>query len=225
MLKIAKFEFNNFGVNTYLIIDSESNCIVVDAACNSKAEREAFTNYISDNKLKPILAINTHGHVDHICGVNFVKDTFGIQWAISQEEVPVLEMAEMSASLYGFDLGGSTPSVDRYLSEQEKIELAEGEFIEIINTPGHSAGGVCFYIPSISTLITGDTLFKGSIGRTDLPTGNYETLMSSISERILPLGDDVRVLPGHGPHSSIGDERTQNPFLTEYLTGTTNTIL
>ncbi len=223
MIKIAKFEFNGFGVNTYLIISEGGECIIVDAACNSPKEREVLTKYIAEAGLKPILAINTHGHVDHICGVNFVKETFGIEWALAQSELPVLEMADMSATLYGFDLGGAVPSVEQYLTDGQTIELGDST-IEIIATPGHSAGGVCIYIPSSNVVITGDSLFKGSIGRTDLPTGDYDVLMDSIVNKILPLGDNVQVLPGHGPHSTIGSEKTQNPFVSEFLTGTTNTI-
>lgn len=222
MIKIARLTFNPFGENTYLLIAENSNTIIVDAGCHNDLEYSKLASYIETNNLKPTMTLNTHAHIDHILGVNFVKEKWGVKWGLSPLDSPVLDMAGVSASMYGFELE-STPTVDFALNDGDEISLG-GDIIKVIATPGHSAGGVCFYIPSSGALIVGDTLFRGSIGRTDLPTGDYDALMSSIAKKLLPLGDDLHVLSGHGDSTTIGEERNKNPFVTEFLTGTTDTI-
>ncbi len=222
MIKIARLTLNAFGENTYILIGDNNHCIIVDAGCNNPKEEEQIMNFIASNSLSPIKAINTHAHLDHICGVNFLKNQYGIEWGVSDKDSAVLGMAQQSAMLYGFDMG-DTPVADFSFSDGDKIEL-DGDEIEVIATPGHSAGGVCFYMPSSGILISGDTLFRGSIGRTDLPTGDYDELMKSIVTRILPLGDSVKVLAGHGDSTTVGEEKVSNPFVSEYLTNSIDQI-
>ncbi len=214
-MKIATFVFNPFGVNTYLLIAENNNTIIVDAACSNSSERQALKDYITKNQLHPTLAINTHGHIDHICGVEWVKNQYNIEWGANPAEEKVLRLAPASAQMYGFELN-SAPTIDKPLKDGDTITL-HNEEIKVLSTAGHSIGGLCFYIPSINVVITGDTLFKESIGRTDLPTGDYDQIMRSIKEVIVPLGSDVQVLPGHGSHTTIAQEMIRNPFITETL--------
>ncbi len=215
MMKIATFSFNPFGVNTYLLIGENGGCVVVDCACSNSVEREQLRQYIEKNSLKPVLALNTHSHIDHICGVRWLKDEYSVEWGLHPDDSTVLAVAEVSAVAYGFEWGGA-PVPDIELTDEWEFDLG-GEKVRVIHTPGHSAGGVCFYVESAGVLITGDTLFKESIGRTDLPTGDYDVLMESIFKKILTLPSDTQVLPGHGPHSTIGVEAQRNPFITDLI--------
>ncbi len=222
MLKIARLTLNPFGVNTYILSAESGDAIIVDAGCSNNHEREQLIKYVERNQLRPVMTINTHAHIDHIVGVDAVKEAFGIEWGLAEAGSIMLGGAMVSAQMYGFEMH-EAPRVDFTLSDGQEIALGE-DIIRVISTPGHSAGGVCFYVPSCEVLISGDTLFRGSIGRTDLPTGDYNALMESIVTKILPLGDDIQVLPGHGDSTTIGTERNTNPFVTEYLSGTTDTI-
>lgn len=217
MIKIATFTVNPFGENSYLLFNETKECIVVDAGFFSPKERELLSVFIEKNELKPILALNTHAHIDHACGVQWVKDIFDIPFALNGDDFPVLN----SIIDYGASLGfvvDTIPSVERTIVDGDTIKLGE-DTITIIHTPGHTAGGVCLYIKNQKMLLTGDTLFRESIGRTDLPTGNYEQLMHSIIEKVLPLGGDVTIFAGHGQSSTLSHEITQNPFIAEVLAG------
>lgn len=214
--------FNPFGVNTYILSAENGDAIIVDPGNSNTRENDQLLGYIQTNGLRPVMAINTHAHIDHIVGVDFVKTVFDVKWGVAEADSVILEGAMMSAQMYGFEMQ-STPVADFALTDAEEIALGE-DVVRVVATPGHSVGGVCFYIPSCGVLISGDTLFRGSIGRTDLPTGDYNALMKSIATKVLPLGDDVQVLPGHGDTTSIGTERNTNPFVTEFLSGTTDNI-
>lgn len=217
MIKIAAMGMNPFGENTYILYNEAGDGIIVDAGCQSDAEKERLSSFLSKTSIKPILALNTHAHVDHVCGVQWIKDTYGVPFALHAAEGPILESVTSYGAGLGFDIS-QAPTVERELQDGDKIELGEDK-IEVIYTPGHTAGGVCFWIEAQKMLITGDTLFKESIGRTDLPTGDYDTLIRSIIGRILPLGGDTTFFPGHGPQSTIGYEMQRNPFITEILSG------
>lgn len=217
MIKIATIPVNPFGENTYILYNESLEAIVVDCGVHSTAERERVAAFVSKNKLRPVLALNTHAHIDHACGVQWLKDTYGVPFAMTEAELPVLQ----SMATYGESLGfrvDKVPVVDRYITEGEVIKLGQDE-IRVILTPGHTVGGACFYIEAQKMLITGDTLFRESIGRTDLPTGDYDALMRSIVGKILPLGSDVTFFAGHGGSSTIGYEMERNPFITEVLSG------
>lgn len=220
MIKIATLPFNAFGENTYVLMGEHKSCIIVDAGCYSEAEKERLAAFITKSELTPILALNTHAHIDHACGVEWVKERWGVPFALASGDLPILDSLTSHGAALGFNIT-TTPSVDMELVDGQIIDL-DGDSIEIIATPGHSAGGVCVYIASQKMLLTGDTLFKESIGRTDLPTGDYPTLMRSIVEKILPLGSDVTFFPGHGASSEIGFEMERNPFICEVLSGDIN---
>ncbi|MFI3331388.1 MAG: MBL fold metallo-hydrolase [Rikenellaceae bacterium] len=215
MLKIAVFSFNPFGENTYVLMDDTKECIVVDAGNYSAKEDNALINYIRDNELKPVMALNTHGHVDHILGVSFVKQEFNVPFAMHSDDMSILNSSKEHGAMYGFDVK-QIPSVE--IDLKDKTEVSFGETVlKIIHTPGHTPGGVCIFVEQQNILITGDTLFKESIGRTDLPGGDYYAIMDSIINKIIPLGDEVKFYPGHGPASSLGHETLNNPFVVEVL--------
>ncbi len=220
MVKIVALSFNPFGENTYVVSDESGECVIVDAGNYSAAEDAALARYVADNGLRPVAAINTHGHIDHILGVDYAKDTFSVPFAVHGEDNFLVESAPMHGRLYGFELAAApVPDID--LSQQDEVRFGNS-VLQIIHTPGHTPGHVCFFDAGGRQLLTGDTLFRESIGRTDLPGGDYSWIMRSILDRIIPLGDDVKVFPGHGPATTIGHETLYNPFITEVLGGEVN---
>lgn len=219
MIKLATLTFNPFGENTYILYDETLECVIVDAGCNSANEQQTLTTFIEKNDLKPIMALNTHGHVDHICGVEFVKRQWGVPFALHRNDRPIVETAHCYAEM-GFDVT-TLPTVDIDLAETSEIKLGNST-LRIIPTPGHTPGHVVIHAAEADLLLTGDLLFKESIGRTDLPGGSYTDLMNSIVERVIPLGSDTRIFPGHGPQSTVAHEVMFNPFIVEALRGDVN---
>lgn len=219
MIKIASLTLNPFGENTYVLSADNGDAIIVDAGCYSAAERQRVAAYIEKNSLHPILALNTHAHIDHVCGVEWVKSEWGIPFALHEADLPILSSMITHGEALGFQIS-SIPAVEQLLTDGQQIPLGDkGDTIRIIHTPGHSAGGVSIYIESQKMLLTGDTLFDQSIGRTDLPSGDYPTLMRSIVKKLLPLGGDVKIFPGHGGASDLARQITGNPFVSEVLNG------
>lgn len=217
MIKIAVFAFNPFAENTYVASDKSGECVIIDAGNYSASEDSALTQYIAQAGLKPVMAINTHGHVDHILGVSYVKSTFGVEFALHGDDKFLVDSASTHGALYGFEVK-DIPLMEIDMKNMESIGFGETTF-RIIHTPGHTPGHVCLYEPQSKSLFTGDTLFKESIGRTDLPGGDYSWIMKSILEKIVPLGGDVTIYPGHGPKSTIGHETLYNPFIVEVVQG------
>lgn len=216
MAKIARFSFNHFGTNCYVLWAEDGSALIVDPACGSDAERERLASFVSQHNLKPQMVLLTHAHPDHLGGVEFVKNTYNIPLAMHSADAALLEVAPAYGASMGFNIAPFVAEVD--LAELQRIEFGES-VVEVIPTPGHSKGGVCFYVAADGLLISGDTLFAGSIGRTDLPGGDYDELMKSIMERILPLGGGVKVFPGHGGETTLGQEMGTNPFIGEVLDG------
>jgi hydroxyacylglutathione hydrolase len=210
-MEIKSFVFNDFQENTILIFDESKECIIIDPGCNNDHEYELITNFISDKQLKPVKIINTHCHVDHILGVNFMKQLYNVPFYAHQDEELLIQNISDFSLLLGLDFHQEV-KIDAYIKEDDIIEFGNSK-VNILHTPGHSMGSVCFYSAEKSVLISGDTLFSGSIGRTDLPGGNYNTLMLSIKNKILNLPDDTVVYPGHGPLTIIKQETATNPFL------------
>lgn len=210
--------FNPLMENTFVVIDKASGeCVIIDAGNYSAAEDRALANFISERNLKPVMALNTHGHIDHILGVNFVKETFDVPFAVHSKDKFLIDSATEHGKLYGLKME-STPTIDIDLKEREEIKFGES-VLKVIHTPGHTPGHVCLFEPKSKVLFTGDTLFRESIGRTDLPGGDYSWIMESILNKLVPLGDDVDIFPGHGPKSSIGHEVLYNPFVVEVIQG------
>lgn len=223
MIKVKVFAVNPFREVTYVISDVDTGeSVVVDAGMQTEAELERFDDYIAKNNLKIILAINTHLHVDHILGVSYIKEKYGVEFGASGKDTPLLKAANTSARMLG--MIPSLPfveSIDIDLDEVEDIKFGNSK-LEIISSAGHTKGGLVFFERESKMLFTGDTLFKGSIGRTDLQGGDYQELMTSIIDNILPLGREVTVYPGHGDHTTLAEEVLYNPFISEVLKGEVN---
>ncbi len=212
MIQIQKFTFNLFSENTFVLSDDESKeCAIVDPGCSDTAEEQILENFINDDNLKVKYLINTHCHIDHILGCEFVKNKFNPIYYAPELDIPLIQNANQQASFVGMKFSISLLP-DEYLSEDKKLLLGKSE-LRFIFTPGHTQGEFCIYIPDIESCITGDVLFNDSIGRTDLWGGKYDTLISGITQKLLTLPDDTKIYPGHGESSTIGREKKFNPFL------------
>jgi len=211
MLTIETFTFNPYQENTYLLIDQEGNCVIIDPGMHSLQEQSYFKDFIVNNNLKPTLLLNTHCHIDHVLGNHFIHENWGLIPNFHEFEVPVLVSVENYAPQMGFRYETS-PIPETFLQDKEIIEFG-GHKIEAIFAPGHSPGHLCYYIADQKILIGGDVLFQNSIGRTDLPGGDHQTLLNSIQKRIYRLPENVEVYPGHGPTTTIGFEKKTNPFV------------
>lgn len=211
MIKIARFIFNSFQENTWLVSDDTKECIIIDPGCMDDQERGELKEFIEAQGLKPVKSILTHGHVDHVCGTGFIQRTYKLAPECHKLDVSLMKEAPLHGKIFGVQVEPSPTPVPS-LMEGRAVDFGNSTF-EIIHVPGHSAGSVAFFHKDEGLLFTGDVLFKGSIGRTDLPGGDYNVLMKSIYEKIIPLGPDIRVFPGHGGETTIGDEVTTNPFI------------
>lgn len=211
-MKIKKFTFNSFFENTYIIWDEGTHdAAVIDAGMNESYEEEEIKSYITSKSLNIKYLINTHCHIDHLLGARFIKDEYNPTYLIPEKDIPLYEHAPVQAGMFELKLK-DLPEYDRFLVENENIKLGE-EQVTCLFTPGHSPGEFCLYSESSKFCITGDVLFRESIGRTDLYGGNYNVLINSIKRKLLTLSDDVLIYPGHGEESTIGHEKMNNPFL------------
>ena len=212
MIQIKKFTFNLFSENTFVLWDDESlESAIVDPGCSDSSEENELENFITDNNLKVKYLINTHCHIDHILGCEFVKNKYNPAYYAPELDIPLLQNAKMQAIFVGMNFSISILP-DEYLTENKNLYLGKSE-LSFLFTPGHTPGEFCIYMKDIKTCISGDVLFSDSIGRTDLWGGNYDTLMKSINEKLLTLPDDTKIYPGHGESSTIGREKKLNPFL------------
>ncbi len=211
MTKTKLFVFNPFQVNTYVLYDDAGKCIIIDPACYEDPEKRALSDFIKKEGLEPVMILNTHCHIDHILGNNFVKNEFGIPLKTHKDSLMFIENGKEYAMTFGFEVEDLVKP-DEFLDDGDIIEFG-GQKLKVIHTPGHADGSLCFYNEQAGKLFCGDVLFKAGIGRTDLPTGNYDTLISNIKEKLLVLPEDVVVYPGHGPETTIGMEKKANPFL------------
>lgn len=212
MISVEKFVVNPLGENSYIIADETGECIFVDPGFYYDEEYDEVKDFIKDNKLTPVKITNTHCHFDHIMGVEFVRNEFHIPFHAHADDAFWVDRATEQARMFGFEIKPVSP-VDKFFAENEFIEFGNSR-LKIIHVPGHSPGHVVFYSEKDKILIAGDVLFYGSIGRTDLPGGNYETLISGIKEKLFELPDDTTVYCGHGPETTLGFEKNTNPFLT-----------
>lgn len=211
MLNVHFFTFNAFAENTYVLSNDEKQCWIIDPGMYEKREFEAFISFISKEGFQPQAIINTHGHIDHIFGVNALKEFYKIPFGIHKEEQPIIDRAQQTAAMFGLPSTVS-PKVDFYIESGEQYSLGD-DSLEILFTPGHSPGSISFYYPQGAWVICGDVLFQNSIGRTDLPGGDYDTLITSIKKSLLTLPKNTRVFSGHGASTTIQDEVDNNPFL------------
>ena len=199
--------------NTYVLYDDSKQCIIVDPGCNTTQERNELKDFIKDHDLIPVKLVNTHCHIDHILGNAFVAETYHLVLCAHEGEKPVLESGQQVSAMYGIPYTPS-PAIKEYLNEGQTI-IFGNTTLTLFFTPGHSPASLCFYHEASKKIIAGDVLFQGSIGRTDLPGGDYDTLIRSIKTKLFTLPDDVIVYPGHGPTTTIGYEKKYNPFFED----------
>ena len=211
-MKIRRFTFNMFAVNTYVVWDEASGeAAIVDPGMVSAYDNRRLTDFITDNKLTVKHLINTHLHVDHAIGNGFVTETYGTPMSANSKDGFLGQAMQGQARMFGLDIDVNNVTINHELNNGDRIALGD-DYLEVLEVPGHSPGSIALYSPSGKFVITGDALFSGSIGRTDLPGGNQKQLTQSIMARLFTLPDDTTVYPGHGPDTTIGYEKQFNPF-------------
>jgi glyoxylase-like metal-dependent hydrolase (beta-lactamase superfamily II) len=211
MLKIKTFTFNPFQENTYLLYNEQNEAILIDPGCYEEYEKQELSQFLEDNNIEIKLLLNTHCHVDHVLGNNFIEQKYGLITRMHELELPIFRAVASYASNYGFVYQAASESTD-YLLDFEQINFGD-DTLEVLFCPGHSPGSVCFYNAKQNFLIAGDVLFYRSIGRTDLPGGDHATLIRSIKNRLMNLPSETLVYSGHGPSTTIGAEKQYNPFI------------
>ena len=210
-MQIRRFVFNHMGENTYLASDENGMTVIVDPGCNDPGEEERLLGAIEAGSLKIGGILVTHGHFDHICGARSLQDRFGVKVFMGEDDLPILRYGGEMGAVYGFEAPDTGFTVTT-VSDGQVLDFGDMHF-KVISTPGHAPGSVCYLEESEKVLFTGDTLFRGTIGRTDLPLADYDKLIVSIMDKLMGLDGDIRILPGHGGVSTIAQERTGNPFL------------
>ncbi|MEA1886858.1 MAG: MBL fold metallo-hydrolase [Bacteroidota bacterium] len=211
-MKIHRFVFSPIEVNTYVVSGENGKCAIIDCGCYNDQEFEELRTYIKENNLKPVKLLNTHLHLDHIFGNRFVLEEYGLKTHAYKKDEKNLSFATVHAEIFGLSMP-EPPGIGTYIEPGDIISFGNISF-QCLFVPGHTSGSIAFYCEKENLVFTGDALFAGGIGRTDLPGGDHQTLLSSIKERLLTLPDDTVVYPGHGPETKIGVERQNNPFLT-----------
>ena len=213
-MQIKTFPFNPLEVNTYVLSDETKECVIIDAACYLPTETEKLISYIIDNYLTVKHLINTHLHFDHIFGVNALAEKFGVKASFHKDDEFMLEAIPEKLAMFGFPDNGVNyvPEVGHYLNDGDIITFGNQQ-LKAIHVPGHSPGSLCYYSAAANCVFTGDVLFQESIGRTDLPGGDYDKLANGIRTKLFTLPPDTVVYPGHGPKTTISFESENNPFL------------
>lgn len=210
-MQVASFTFNDFAENTYVLFDETGKCAIVDPGCHKVHEQQELTSFIREHQLTPELLINTHCHIDHVLGNSFVARTYNLPLHLHRDELQTYRETERWSQLFGMVVE-EIPEPQVYLAEGETVTFGNTT-LSVLFTPGHSVASLSFYHAASGQLISGDVLFYQSIGRTDLPGGDFDTLVNSIRTRLFTLPDDTRVYSGHGPQTTIGFEKKHNPFL------------
>jgi glyoxylase-like metal-dependent hydrolase (beta-lactamase superfamily II) len=211
-MHIHKLTYNPFQENTYIISDDDNNCVIIDPGCYFREEEQHLLEYIRTKSLKPLALLNTHAHLDHIMGNQWVKQHFDIDLYLHPDDQPLLSMADQSAQLYGLHEFKSSPAPDKWLTAGETLQFG-GITLDVIFGPGHAPGHVAFYNAAEKFVINGDILFDGSYGRVDLPGGDFQTLKNTITQKMFALPEDTVVYTGHGGETTIGKEKRGNPIL------------
>ena len=211
MITIKSFEFSPIQENTYILYNEFNDCLVVDPGCYFDNEREELAAFIEQKALKPRMLLNTHCHLDHVFGNKFVAEKYGLKLSLHEKELPVLHFAPASGLMYNMPFDNYIGEFI-FLMEGETLKLGADE-LKILFTPGHSPASISFYSEKQGFVVSGDVLFQRSIGRTDLPGGDFETLINSIKTQLLVLPDDTKVYSGHGSVTTIGEEKRGNAYL------------
>lgn len=211
MLNVQSFTFSPVQENTYVLYNEEGLCCIIDPGCYFASEEAQLKSFIDNHQLKPLYLLNTHCHLDHIFGNRFIHKVYGLTLHLHKLEKQVLDFGPVSGQMWQLPFDNYDGELN-FIKEGDQIRLGN-DVLDTLFTPGHSPGHVCFYDKAAKFLIGGDVLFNGSIGRTDLPGGDFATLEQSIKTKLFLLPGDVIVYPGHGPSTTIGDEMKTNPFV------------
>ncbi|QQS50041.1 MAG: MBL fold metallo-hydrolase [Bacteroidota bacterium] len=211
MITLKYFVFNSFQVNTYLLTDETGTGIIIDPSFETETEYAQLKAYLKEKKIKLTAVVNTHGHVDHLLGVSRMVKDLKIPFKMHRNEELLLSSARITAEMFGLAFD-ETPVINQYIDESDRIEIGK-HTLQVMHIPGHSPGGLAFYSAADKFVIVGDILFRSSIGRTDLPGGDYDSLISGIKQKLLTLPPETNVYSGHGPSTTIGAEHDTNPFL------------
>jgi glyoxylase-like metal-dependent hydrolase (beta-lactamase superfamily II) len=211
MISIQKFTFNSFQTNTFVLFDETGECAIIDAACEADDEKRALAEFIGMHHLKPVRLIYTHCHVDHTLGNTFVTERYHLEPEVHPEGKIFWELAREFSSV--FNVSFDKPlAPKKFLNDGDTVRFGHS-VLEVLYTPGHAGGSICLWNKEQKFVLTGDVLFYGSIGRTDMPTGNFDLLLKSITTKLYTMDDDTVVYPGHGPETTIGFEKHNNPFI------------
>jgi hydroxyacylglutathione hydrolase len=211
MLKIKAFVFSPIQENTYVLYNQFNDCLIIDPGCYFPEEKDELKSFITQSNLMPRMLLNTHCHLDHVFGNKFIAETWGLTLQLHEKEKKLLDYAPTSGLMYNMPFDNYAGEYI-YLKEGDIIKLGEDE-LKVIEAPGHSPGHICFYCAKQNFIISGDVLFNRSIGRTDLPGGDHETLLKNIREKLFVLPEETIVYSGHGTVTTIGEEKKYNPFL------------
>jgi len=210
MINIKIFVFNAFQENTFLLFDETKECVIIDAGCNEEVEFSQIDEFIKENNLVLKSIINTHCHIDHIMGNSYLVNKYKVQSIAHKEDLPLIERSKDMAAAFGFDVQ-EPPIPNQFVNEGDEIRFGN-TVLNVKHVPGHSPGSIALYNDLEKFVIVGDVLFAGGIGRTDLPGGDYDTLIASIKDKLFTLNGDVVVYPGHGESTTIAQEKESNPF-------------
>lgn len=210
MMNIFKFVFSPIEVNTYILADESGDCAIIDCGCYNKTETEKFAGFITDRNLKPVLLLNTHCHLDHIFGNRFILEKYGLKTLSGESDEKNRKNAVPHARLFGLVMD-EPPEPAAFITDNQVIKFGTTELVAL-NVPGHTSGSIAFYSEKNGCVFTGDALFSGSIGRTDLPGGDYDTLINSIKSKLFVLPPATVVYSGHGNETTIGNEMKSNPY-------------
>jgi glyoxylase-like metal-dependent hydrolase (beta-lactamase superfamily II) len=211
MIHIKTFVFNPFQENTYLVYDETNQCLLIDPGCHFEEEQQVLTRFIREKNLTPQYIIHTHGHIDHVLGINYLKQTFQLKAAMHPSDLEVLRQSKEFGRMVGLDIEQPVDP-DIFLEDNQALELGNTSFT-VLHVPGHSPGSIALYHPHEGVVFSGDALFRRGIGRTDLMGGDYMTLVQSIQNKLFTLPEQTLIYPGHGETTTIGEEKKENPVL------------
>ena len=212
MIKVQKFTFGPFAENSYVLFDETNECVIIDPGCSNAQEEELIVSFISENNLKPVRLLNTHCHVDHVFGNQFIANKYNLELEAHELDLPTLNMVEMSVKMYGIPGYKKSPEIVKFLNHNDIITFGNSE-LKVLFTPGHAPGHVVFYNEPQHFVINGDVLFHLSVGRMDLPGGSEVVLRETIKNVMYALPDETVVFCGHGEETTIGFEKRNNPFI------------
>lgn len=213
MTEVAQLTFNPFQENTYVVFDDTKDCVIIDPGCYERHEELELVEFIENNGLNPVRLLLTHSHIDHVLGNDFVCRQFALKPEVHESDLQTLLSVVNYAHVYGFEGYKPSPEPESFIAEGTTLEFGTTK-LEVRFVPGHAPGHIVFINHEEKFVINGDCLFYGSIGRTDLPGGDHQTLLDSIRRELFSLPDDYKVYCGHGQPTTIGFEKQNNPFLT-----------